>query len=575
MAGAFSVGGLITGLDTNNIISQLMQIERQPITRLQQQITGLQSQQSALRDLRTKLLALRNSVQDFRLKDIFNQYQAASSEEKVMTAGVSGENPVVGSYSVNVTQLASATVASSSGVLGAAINAGTNLNASGMTTAVTAGAFMINGVSFTVDPATQSLNTILGQINSSTAGVTAMYDPAADKVTIANTAAGNTGLINFGATSDTSNFLDALNIKQATQSTNGSGSTQATSTRNLGAIDTSKTLNQISFAGGAVTAGTIFINGISITVDPTTDAISDVLQRINDSDAQATASYDAASDKIRVVSDTLGSRTISFASGTSNLLAVTTLTTAVQTAGNDSTFTVNGGPAQTRNTNEVADAIGGVTLKFLSTGTSAVTVSGDNDKIVEDMKSFITAFNDSIDQIRTLIGKDGALAGDGSIQGIENYLRDTAFSQVTGISGTYTSLIDLGITTGSAFDASAVSHLELNEDTFREALRKDRVNVQAVFNNSGKNGVGDLLFGYLDETTRTTGFLNGRAKANGGIDQQIQAVNDNIARMEDRVSMKEERLRKQFAQLEQLSASMQSSNTALSSLSSSLQSFYY
>lgn len=564
----------MTGLDTNSIISQLMQIERHPITRLQQRITGLQSQQTAVRDLRTKLLALRNSVQDFRLKDMFNQYTAVSSETKVLTAEVSGSNPVVGSYSVNVTQLASATVASSSSVLGAAINPGANLDSSGMTTAVTAGTFTINGVSFTVDPATQSLNTILGQINSSSAGVTATYDAVTDKVTIANTAAGNTNLINLGATSDTSDFLGALNIKQATQFTNGSGSTQATSTRNLGAIDTSKTLDQISWAGGTVTAGTILINGVSITVDPTADTISDVLLRINDSDAQVTASYDSSSDTIRVVSDTLGSRTIGFASGTSNLLAVTNLTTATQTAGNDATFTVNGGAVQTRNTNEVADVVGGVTLKLLSTGTSAVTVSGDDDKIVEDVKSFITSFNESIDQIRTLTAKDGVMAGDSTMQGIEFYLRDTVFAQVTGISGSYTNMIDLGITTGSSFDASAVSHLELNEDTFRKALREDRANVKAVFNNSAKNGVGDLLFNYLDEATRTTGFLNDRAKANGGIDQQIRAVNDQIARMEERVTMKETRLRKQFARLEQLTASMQSSNTAISSLSLSLGSFY-
>ena len=33
MASGFSVGGLITGLDSNTIITQLIQIERQPITR--------------------------------------------------------------------------------------------------------------------------------------------------------------------------------------------------------------------------------------------------------------------------------------------------------------------------------------------------------------------------------------------------------------------------------------------------------------------------------------------------------------------------------------------------------------
>ena len=51
----------------------------------------------------------------------------------------------------------------------------------------------------------------------------------------------------------------------------------------------------------------------------------------------------------------LRSRMISFASGTSNFLDITNLTAATQTAGADSQFTVNGGPVQTQNTNDVAE----------------------------------------------------------------------------------------------------------------------------------------------------------------------------------------------------------------------------
>jgi flagellar hook-associated protein 2 len=160
------------------------------------------------------------------------------------------------------------------------------------------------------------------------------------------------------------------------------------------------------------------------------------------------------------------------------------------------------------------------------------------------------------------------LQGDFSIQEIEFYLRDTIFTQVQGITGTYSSLPDIGITTGNSFDSKATAHLELNTDTFQAALRSNRANVQAIFNNSGKTGVADQLFDYLDGITRTTGFLNDRSKSNGSIDQRIQDLNDQIARMEERVTMKEDRLRKQFAQLEQLSASFQSQNTVIQSLGS-------
>ena len=119
--------------------------------------------------------------------------------------------------------------------------------------------------------------------------------------------------------------------------------------------------------------------GISITVDPTVDTLEDLLTRINGSDAGVTASYDSTNDTIRVVSSNLGSPTISFVSGTSNFLDITNLTTATQTAGNNSQFTIDGGPVQSRNSNTVTDAITDITLNLLTVGTSSINVETDQD----------------------------------------------------------------------------------------------------------------------------------------------------------------------------------------------------
>jgi len=457
-------------------------------------------------------------------------------------------------------------VATSSAVLGQTINTGVALNSSGIASEITAGTFTINGVAFTVDPATDSLDSILADINASSAGVTATYDAGTDKITIANTTAGNTNLINFGATGDDSNFLSVVGVTSATQLTNGSGSTEVTSTRNLGAIDSSETLNNVTFAGGAATSGTFYVNGAAITIDTTTDTIGDVMRKINESDANVTASYDATNDTIQVVSKTLGSRTVAFTSGTSNFLDIANLTTATQVAGSDSQFSINGGPLQTRNTNEVADAIGGVTLSLLSTGTSTVTVSTDDDAIVEDIQEFIEAFNTAVDDIRGLTGESGLFSNDLSIRTIESSLRTEIFNIVNGLSGDFRSLLDIGISTGDSFDASAVAHLELDEDAFRDALRTDRTNVAALFNNSSGTGVADALYDYLDEVTKTTGFLNSRAKANGTIDQQIESYNTQIENLQRRLTQREERLRAQFTRLEQYTADLQSQSSSLSAL---------
>ncbi len=570
MSGAFSVGGLVSGLDSATLISQLVSLERQPITRLQNQISLFSEKQESIRTLRTTLTTLRNTVRDFQLTNKFSQYAATTSKSEVLTASISGQSPVSGAYIIDVTQLASATSAQSSSRLGSPINTSTPLNSSGLAEDVTEGKFSINGVIFDVDPATDSLDDVLSAINSSSAGVTATYNPTTDKVTIANTAAGNTSIINFTYSGeeddDVTNFLNTIGVSTSTQYTNGSGSTETIGTRNLGAVAPSALLNTVNFAGGAVTSGTFRVNGVSITLDASVDSLSDVIQRINDSGAGVTASYDGTTDGIQVVSNTLGSRTINFQSGTSNFLEVTNLTTATQTAGQDAQFTINGGAVQTRNSNEIADAIGGVTINLQSVGTSTVKVSLDTDAVTESVQKFLDDFNATIAEIRGLVGSEGTLSGDSTIQSIQSFLQATVFNSVGGLSGKYSNLLDIGISTGDGFDSSAVPQLQLDADKFMEALRDGRVSVGNVFSNSGKTGIMDQMFTYLDEATGTSGFLNERSRSNGIIDQQVEALNDRIDRMEDRVSQYEIRLKKQFSRLEQLSATYQSQNSALSSL---------
>ncbi len=567
MAG-FTAGGLISGLDSNSIISQLMAIERQPITRMNTQISALKSQQQAVRDVRTQLMTLRNRAQDFRLNNIFSSFQTSTSDASVATATASSSNPVTGTFDLNVTQLATATAATSSSVLGAVINPAASLSASGITTSIQDGSFSINGTQFTLAAGTQTLNQVLTAINSSAAGVTATYDAVSDKVTIANTAPGNVSVINFGASADTSNFLSVLGVKGSTQSTNGSGSTSVTSSSHLGALSPSVKLNTLNFASGAVTSESFTINGVTISVDPTTDSMSDVIGRINASDAGVTASFDTTTDGVRIVSKTLGSRTVNFgAGGTNNFLKVTHLDDATQTAGKDAQFTVNGGAAQTRNSNEFSDAIAGVTVRLLSVGTSTLSINSDDTAIIESVKKFLDEFNTTTDKLRAATATGGDLKSDSSISTVESYLRSNVFANVSGVSGTFKNLIDIGISTGQDFNSSTTPKLELDEEKFRKALLDDRTNVQDLFANTGKTGIGDLLYDYLDTAVGTTGFLNERSKANGTIDRQVQEVNDRITSMESRLVLRESRLRQQFTQLEQMSAGFQNQASAISRLS--------
>ncbi|MFP6584664.1 MAG: flagellar filament capping protein FliD [Candidatus Hydrogenedentota bacterium] len=574
MSGTFSSGGLITGLDTNNLVAQLMQIERIPLLRFQSRIGTLEKQRDAVSDLRTQLLTLRTTLQDFRFGLDFNQFTVSSSDETVGTATPSGPNPTAGAFVIDVTQLASATVATSIGRIGASITPiGVPLENSGVNREITSGQFTINGAQFNFDFSVSTLKAVMDQINVAGIGVTATYDAATDKVTIENSTPGDTSIINFGGTGDTSNFWDIINITDATQFTNGNGSTEVVSSVGLGRIDEGKTLDTQNYVGGAITGGSFFINGIAITVDPTVDAVSDVIARINDSDAGVTASYDPTTDGIRVVSDNLGSRTISFASGTSNFLDIMNLASANQSVGLDSQFSVDGGPVLTRNSNNVSTVIGDLTINLKSIGTTTLTVSQDQDAVISVIQEFVDSFNESVMSIAELVGDKGELSGDGSIRSIKNFLTSTIFDRVPGLSGGLESLLEIGISTGENFSASAVFQLEIDETKLSAAIGKNVTNIEEIFSNDAETGIADKLFAYLDEISSTGGFLNDRARSNGTIDSQIRSLNERIEAMERRLELKEARLRSRFVAMEQLVATFQSQAGSLLSLGQGLGGF--
>jgi len=565
MAGGFSVVGLISGIDSDSLIRQIIQLERAPIRRLQGRVESLNTQREQIGELRSQLFNFRNILRDFQLGLNFGAFASESTSENVATA-TAGSSPLTGSFSIDVQQWATATEEYGGGPISAPIDPTAPLENSGIANQIQAGTFSINGVQISVDPATDSLNDVFNAINSSGAGVTASLDPAMDRVVIENSTAGDTTVVNFGATGDTSNLLSVFGVEEAFQSTGASGSTIVTGNRPLGGVESSDLLGASRFARGPVSAGTFQINGVSIAVDPTTDTLDDLLSRINASDANVRASFDRATDSIRVVSESLGSRTISFASGTSNFLDITNLTTATQTAGQDAQFSVDGGPAQFSNSNDVTSAIPGVTVSLRGVGATTITVSPDTEANQADVQEFVDAFNEAVLSIRELTGEDGPLENDSSIRSISNFLRSGIFERVPGIPGSFESLLDIGISSGDTFDSSAPFQLSLDAARFAEAIAQNPGGVEQLFTNDDGTGIVDTLFDFVDAAAATNGFLNSRSRAGGSIDNQIDSIETRIDNLERTIGLREERLRRQFIELERVTSSLQSQGGSLSTL---------
>jgi flagellar hook-associated protein 2 len=161
---SFSISGLVSGLDTGSIISQMMAVQQQPIVLLQNREAGYQAKISALGTLSSALSDLQNSAQALEDPTAFSSFTAASGNTDVLTASAS-QDAAVGNYQVEVDQLAQAQQVRSAVFTGADQTVGTGT----LTIQVGNGA----SVDVAIDSGDDTLAGIATAINAADAGVTA------------------------------------------------------------------------------------------------------------------------------------------------------------------------------------------------------------------------------------------------------------------------------------------------------------------------------------------------------------------------------------------------------------------
>ncbi len=106
MSGISSSVGLISGLNTQDLIDQLIQIQSKPLQLLKQRVSNLQTQRTAYMDLSARLLAVKNIASRFATDAFFQTYKTQSSDESVLTA-TAGAGALPGTYQFRVHSLVS------------------------------------------------------------------------------------------------------------------------------------------------------------------------------------------------------------------------------------------------------------------------------------------------------------------------------------------------------------------------------------------------------------------------------------------------------------------------------------
>jgi flagellar hook-associated protein 2 len=479
--------GLASGIDTASIIQKLLDAQKGLLQAAQDRQAASEQRASALRDVKTRLANLYNQIKNF-IDPGYLQGKKATVTPGGTSPSVAvsaGSSAATGTFTVTVQQMATATSVSSPTALGAAINPTALLKDVNLATPVTAGTFTVNGVAISVDPAVDTLNTVMQRIQNAVPGITVSLvsdpDGRPNRLQLSHPSG-----VTLGAGSDTSNFLSAMKLLASP------AGTTRTSTGNLGVVRAGDLLSTAMPTLAA--SGTFTINGVSISYDATKDSLTAVLNRINASAAGVVASYDAATDKVTIVSKTTGSTAITFQDVSGNFLNTIGVLTATQTLGNNAQIVVNAGngPVTYYSTsNTVTDAVSGVTITLLRQSTTADTVSvaQDVDGAVSRMKDFITQFNSTLDFINQQMKfntdnpllSNGPLAGDVGLMRIASALRTMVSDRIDGVSGGKTTLADLGVSFGAVGSAVGTTNaLTMDEAKFRAALEADPAGVANV-----------------------------------------------------------------------------------------------
>ena len=105
MSSGMSIGGLISGIDTNTMLDQLYQVAQGPILRLRSKKDALGEQSAAWSQLEANLLSFRTVATRLASPAGFECYTAALSKPDLATASA-GASAVPGSYSFTVQALA-------------------------------------------------------------------------------------------------------------------------------------------------------------------------------------------------------------------------------------------------------------------------------------------------------------------------------------------------------------------------------------------------------------------------------------------------------------------------------------
>lgn len=210
--------GIGSGLDINNIVGQLMEIERRPLTTLAGREARQQAQLTAFGSLKGSLSTFQNSISALTDPAKFTAATANFSDKAVATVSASS-SAIAGNFSVEVQALAQAQKLRSENFTSPNATIGSGSLSIQFGT-YSDGNFTLNpekaAQSITISPNQASLVGVRDAINNADAGVSAsiINDGSGDRLVIASKDTGLSNALKITVTDDDSNNTDNTGLSR-------------------------------------------------------------------------------------------------------------------------------------------------------------------------------------------------------------------------------------------------------------------------------------------------------------------------------------------------------------------------
>ena len=493
MSSGINFGGLASGMDTEGIISKLVSIQKQPIARLQQQQQKYLKQADVIAALKGQISNVAQSANSLLTADAFSAVIPSNSDSSVASLVMSGVGQA-GNYTLSVSKLAQAQKISS----GAQSSVSSALGQTGQ--------FTINGKLVSVD-STDSLSSVARKINDVSPGATASIINGGTGNAYLTITSSNSGISGNPQLSDlTGSFLSTIGVLGATENirlpiTNGAAGINFSSSSDIVGSSLGVT---------GLTAQTIKVNGVNVSINLQSDSLQAVADKINSASTGATASVvsvtEGVNTKYRLEITGASSPTFVDAGNTLATLGIVQKTASNElVAAQDASYKVDG-VSLTSSTNTIEGVIPGGKITLLKADattppTTTLSIKSDTDAVANRIKSFTDSYNSAVKFITDNSQFDGdtyetgPLFGDPVARQFLSTMNSLLMSNIPGLTGNYKNLTDIGIR------IDGTGSLSVDSSKLNTAIQTDSEGVRKLFQNFGSSSSSSVV--YISGTSST------------------------------------------------------------------------